>query len=215
MDAMRADGIWFPCAKEVKLQIGNAPLRVVGGPLKPDFGASRNARAQEEDRAHLQLMRVEDAAAMRDDNGAISFLNKAGALKEGRIMRFDELDPVAQANLSFKWASMRSRPDSQHRADGFAHLVGLHPRTPQRRIDGTTGITPDMQALVTTPLRDGRRGGGKGSKRTLLGSDAHVPTRGQQSKKKKIAPNAPGARLDDAIWSPRAAPANRAPASLR
>lgn len=63
MDAMRADGIWFPCAKEVKLQIGNAPLRVVGGPLKPDLGASRNARAQEEDRAHLQLMRVEDAAA--------------------------------------------------------------------------------------------------------------------------------------------------------
>ena len=200
MDAMRTDGIRFPCSKEVKLQIGNAPPRVVGGPLEPDLGALRSAQAQEEDRAHYQLVRVEDAAAVREGGGAISFLDKAGAVKDGRVVHFGELDALAQATVPFKRANMRSPPGSQHRAEGFAHLVGLNPRTPQRRLGGTPGTTPGMQGLLTTPIHDGRKGGGKGSKRTLLGIEAPVPPRGQKTKKKrKILPRAHGAPLRDAL----------------
>ena len=208
VEEMISEGIWVPASREVKLQIGDAPERVVGGPLKPDFRAARSAYAQEEERAHRSQMRVEDLAAIREGKGTIAFLTQAGAMKGGRIANFEDHTPETQAILAYKWSRMQSQAGGQHRANGFAQVVRHFPSTPQPSLQGRqhlmltgatpegTTLTPALRSLMDTPQHDGRRGGSQGRKRSILSSDSAAS--GKRTKN-KLDSKAPGAPINDAI----------------
>ena len=198
--AMRRDGVWFPNAREVKLQIGDTPMRVVGGPIRRDLASERTVHEQEESRAHNLVMRKENQAAMREGGGTISFLEQAGAMSGGHIVQFDDLTAQAKAAVIYKWSSMNSQFGGGHRADGLAQLMGMTPITPRRMLSNGTGITPLLQDMMTTPQQDGRKKGRNTRKRSILGNGATSAKRGKKplQPQRGTTPNAPGAPFDDA-----------------
>ena len=199
--AMRREGVWFPNAREVKLQIGDTPMRVVGGPIRRDLASERTVHEQEESRAHNLVMRKENQAAMREGGGTISFLEQAGAMSGGHIVQFDDLTAQAKAAVVYKWSSMNSQTGGGHRADGLAQLMGMTPITPRRTLPAGTGITPQLRDMMATPQQDGRKKGRNAHKRrSILDGGATSAKRGKKPVRPQrgTTPNAPGAPFDDA-----------------